>query len=38
VLLLKARYKIQITEKAKTRNEAISAVVPAEVKKIIKKE
>lgn len=38
VLLLKAKYKIQITERAKTRKEAISVVVPAEVKKIIKKE
>lgn len=38
VLLLKARYKIQITERAKIRKEAISAVVVAEAKKIIKKE
>jgi len=38
VLLLKARYKIQITERAKTRKAAISAVVVAEAKKMIKKE
>jgi len=38
VLLLKARYKIQITEKAKTKKEAVSTAVLAEVKKVIEKE
>jgi hypothetical protein len=37
-LLLKARYKIQITERAKTKKEADSTVVPAEVKKVKEKE
>jgi hypothetical protein len=35
VLLLKARYKIQIIEKPKTKEEAASTVIPAEVKKVI---
>lgn len=38
VLLLKARFKIQITERAKAKKETASTVVPAEVKKAIKKE
>jgi hypothetical protein len=35
VLLLKARYRIQIIEKPKTKEEAASTVIPAEVKKVI---
>jgi hypothetical protein len=38
VLLLKARYRIQMSEKPKTKQEAVSTVIPAEVKKVIKKE
>ena len=38
VLLLKARYRIQIREKPKTKEEAASTVIPEEVKKVIKKE
>jgi hypothetical protein len=37
VLLLKARYRIQMSEKPKTQKEAASRVIPAEVKKVIKK-
>jgi hypothetical protein len=38
VLLLKARYRIKISEKPKTKKEAVSTVIPAEVKKVIKRE
>lgn len=38
VLLLKARYKIQIRQKPKTRKEATSTSIPQEVKEVIKKE
>ncbi len=38
VLLLKARYKIQIRQKPKTRKEALSTFIREEVKKVIKKE
>jgi hypothetical protein len=38
VLLLKARYRIQIREKPKTKKEPASTVIPAEVKKVIEKE
>ena len=37
-LLLNARYKIQITKRAKTKKEAGSTVIPAEVKKVKEKE
>ncbi len=37
VLLLKVRYKIQIIEKPETEEDTASAVVPAEVKKVIEK-
>ena len=37
VLLLRARYRIQMIEKPKTKKEAASTVIPAEVKKVIKK-
>ena len=35
VLLLKARYRIKISEKPKAQKEAASTVIPAEVKKVI---
>jgi hypothetical protein len=38
VLLLKAVYKIQIREKPGTKEKAVSTVIPAEVKKVIKRE
>jgi hypothetical protein len=38
VLLLKARHSILIKEEAKTKKEAASTVIPAGVKKVIKKE
>jgi len=38
VLLLKARYKIQITERVKTKKEAVSAVICVADKKVMKKE
>ncbi len=38
VLLLKATYRIQIIEERKTKEEAASAVIPAEARKVIKKE
>jgi hypothetical protein len=38
VLLLKARYRIKLSEKPKTKKEAATTVIPAEVKKVIKKE
>jgi hypothetical protein len=38
VLLLKARYRIQISEKPKTKKEAASTVIPAEAKKVIEEE
>jgi hypothetical protein len=38
VLLLKARHRIQIREKPKTKEEPASTVIPEEVKKVIKKE
>jgi hypothetical protein len=38
VLRLKARYRIQMTEKQKTKEEAAPTVIPAEVRKVIKKE
>jgi hypothetical protein len=38
VLLLKARYRIQIRQKQKTKKEAGSTFIAAEVKEVIKKE
>jgi len=38
VLLLKAKYRIQIIEKLNTKGKAASTVVPVEVRKVIKKE
>ena len=38
VLLLKARYKIQIREKPKNKEEAASTVIAEEIKKVMKKE
>ena len=38
VLLLKARYRIQMIEKPKTKEEVAPTVIPAEVKKVIRKE
>ena len=38
VLLLKAKYRIQIIEKPKTKKEAASTVIPVDVRKVIKKE
>jgi len=38
VLLLKARCRIKISEKPKAKEEAASTVIPAEVKKVIRKE
>lgn len=38
VLLLKAKYRIQIREKPKTKKEPTSTVIPAEVKKVKEKE
>jgi hypothetical protein len=37
-LLLKARYRIQMIEESKTKEEAASTVTPAEVRKVLKKE
>lgn len=37
VLLLKTRYRIQVTERAKVRKKTVSGAVPAEVKKVIEK-
>jgi hypothetical protein len=38
VLLLKARYRIQMIEKPKTKKEAASTVIPVDVRKVIKEE
>ncbi len=38
VLLLKARFRIHMMEKSKNKAETASAVIPAEVKKVLKKE
>ena len=38
VLLLKARYRIQMSEKPKGKEEAVSTVISAEVKKVMRKE
>jgi hypothetical protein len=38
VLLLKTRYRIKISEKPKSKEEAVSTVIPAAVKEVIKKE
>ena len=38
VLLLKARYRIQIRQKPKTRKEPASTFIPEEVKKVVKSE
>jgi len=37
-LLLKARYRIKMSEKPKTKKESVSTVIPAEIKKVVKKE